>query len=194
MTEWREIPGWEGLYAVSDDGQVKSLPRPRRKLERLLVPQRELERPYWFVTLWVGKKPFHRRVHNLVLEAFAGPRPAGAFGLHNDDNPDNNHISNLRWGTRSENTYDMIRNGKHNHAGKTHCKHGHLLAGDNLIIGKRQRFCRACKRRRQNEYDQRQRDALAVYVADTKYGKSSMIKRSSGSTTPTKPERNQPCP
>lgn len=156
MTEWRELPGWEGLYAISNDGQVKSLPRRRRKDERVLVPQRETGHPYWFVTLWIGKKPFHKRLHNLMLEAFVGPRPPGMCGLHTDDNPDNNQLSNLRWGTRSDNSFDMVANGNHNHARKTHCQWGHPLEGDNLIVTKRQRSCKTCKHRVQAEYYKRQ--------------------------------------
>jgi|694.fasta_scaffold66306_7 hypothetical protein len=31
MTNWKPIKGYEGIYEVSDDGHVKSLPRPRAK-------------------------------------------------------------------------------------------------------------------------------------------------------------------
>jgi HNH endonuclease len=51
-------------------------------------------------------------VHVLVLTAFVGPSPPGCEGLHGDDNPTNNDISNLRWGTRSDNLHDAVRNGK----------------------------------------------------------------------------------
>jgi hypothetical protein len=47
----------------------------------------------------------------LVLEAFAGPRPDGMDALHRDDNPTNNRFDNLRWGTRSDNLFDAVRNG-----------------------------------------------------------------------------------
>lgn len=152
MPEWRDIPGWEGLYQVSTDGQVKSLPRKRRRSELIVSQQRHPESGKWSVMLWNGKQVTNMRVHNLVLMAFIGPRPPGMFGLHRDDNPDNNQLLNLRWGTRSENSYDMIANGNHNHARKTHCKWGHPLKGDNLILNKRQRLCKACKRRRQSAY------------------------------------------
>lgn len=54
----------------------------------------------------------HQQVHVLVLTAFVGPCPEGHEGLHRDDNPANNWLLNLRWGTRSENLYDAIGNGK----------------------------------------------------------------------------------
>jgi hypothetical protein len=43
------------------------------------------------------------RVHRLILETFVGPCPEGHETLHLDDNPRNNRLENLRWGTRKEN-------------------------------------------------------------------------------------------
>jgi len=53
-------------------------------------------------------------VHVLVLTAFVGPCPAGMETLHEDGVRANNQLSNLRWGTRSENAKDKIRHGTHN--------------------------------------------------------------------------------
>ena len=50
------------------------------------------------------------KLHRLVLEAFVGPRPRGQMCCHADDNPDNNRLDNLRWGTSRENQQDRIRN------------------------------------------------------------------------------------
>ena len=50
-------------------------------------------------------------VHRLVLEAFVGPRPVGTECCHNDGNPANNALHNLRWGTRKTNMGDRIRHG-----------------------------------------------------------------------------------
>jgi hypothetical protein len=49
-------------------------------------------------------------VHTLILETFVGPRPKGMKALHDPD-PDrsNNRLSNLRWGTTSDNMRDAIR-------------------------------------------------------------------------------------
>lgn len=50
-------------------------------------------------------------VHHAVLETFVGPRPSpDHHGLHADDNPLNNRLSNLRWGTCAENMEDRRRN------------------------------------------------------------------------------------
>lgn len=50
-------------------------------------------------------------VHTLVLEAFVGPRPPGLQCCHNDGNPANNFVSNLRWGTQESNAADSIKHG-----------------------------------------------------------------------------------
>ena len=169
MTEWRPIAGYEGRYEISDDGQAKALAAPGRgrpNKDRILKLGKNAN-SYHQVLLYPGggSRYVAKRVHILILETFIGPRPEGLHGLHNDDDRDNNHLTNLRWGTRSENSYDMVANGNHNHARKTHCKWGHPFSGDNLIVTPRQRFCRECKRRRQAAYDHRR--ALAVLTADT---------------------------
>lgn len=56
----------------------------------------------------------HRRsvpVHKLVLTTFVGTCPPGMECRHIDGNPSNNHISNLAWGTRSENAQDKLLHG-----------------------------------------------------------------------------------
>jgi hypothetical protein len=50
------------------------------------------------------------RIHILVAATYLGPRPAGMLVLHWDDDPDNNRPENLRYGTKSENLYDAVRN------------------------------------------------------------------------------------
>lgn len=78
-----------------------------------------------------------RRVHRLVLEAFVGPAPAGTEGCHNDGNPQNNALSNLRWDTHAENMLDQVRHGTKaappTFRGETHPM-TKLTAGDVLFI------------------------------------------------------------
>lgn len=52
--------------------------------------------------------------HRLVALAWIGPPPfPNAFVLHGDDDPYNNHVSNLRWGTQVDNMEDRYKNGKY---------------------------------------------------------------------------------
>jgi hypothetical protein len=104
--EWRDVPGFPG-YKVSNYGQVKSVARiidrknntPRRVPECVLRPGPS-KSGHLSVVLGRGNT---RLVHQLVLLAFVGPRPDGTEVLHSDHNPTNNRLSNLRYGTRSEN-------------------------------------------------------------------------------------------
>lgn len=51
-------------------------------------------------------------ISRLVLFAFVGPPPPGKpWALHEDDDPSNNTLPNLRWGSAKENKADSIRNG-----------------------------------------------------------------------------------
>jgi hypothetical protein len=52
-----------------------------------------------------------RLVHVLVAEAFIGARPPGHYCCHNDGNPANNRLDNLRWALPKENVADRIRHG-----------------------------------------------------------------------------------
>jgi len=54
------------------------------------------------------------RIHNLVAQFFIGKRPSGNVIRHLDSNPANNHISNLSYGTYTENENDKIENGTWN--------------------------------------------------------------------------------
>ena len=49
----------------------------------------------------------HRRVHQLVLDVFVGPCPPGMVARHLND-----RLTNLRWGTESQNRQDALRNGR----------------------------------------------------------------------------------
>lgn len=152
--EWRSIPGYEGIYEVSDSGRIKSLSR----LDRLGNPVRER-----ILRLKVTAKGYARAqlsrdgqtreffVHRIVLEAFDRAPRAGEVTRHLDGNPANNSPTNLAWGTHVENNRDRVRHGTHHLASKTHCPQGHPYSGDNLYIspGDGSRVCRQCARERQ---------------------------------------------
>jgi hypothetical protein len=111
--EWRPIADYEG-YFVSNMGRVCSVDRyvprsssPQFCRGRLLRPG-----PQMTGHLTVSLMRYNsKQVHVLVLNAFVGSCPDGCEGLHWDDDPSNNALSNLRWGTRAENIQDALRNG-----------------------------------------------------------------------------------
>lgn len=154
---WLPVVGWEGYYEVSDSGQVRSLGKDivgksgvtKRRAPKVLS---QYPNPKGHMKVWLvgdGGRRQHPYVHSLVLEAFVGPRPSGHQGLHYDDIPSNNAIENLRWGTRYDNARDCVRNGRHNHASKTHCPQGHEYTPENTYMppNKNNRRCRICTRK-----------------------------------------------
>lgn len=150
--EWRPVVGWEDLYEVSDQGRVHS-----KRTGKFLKPG--MNRRHRHVALCSGDGGRSYRVHRLVMEAFVGPLPRGMEIRHLDDDPDNNSLDNLVYGTRSENMNDRVSNGIHHNAIKTHCKHGHEFTPDNTgpnAYGKGRR-CLTCKRIQGREAMRRKR-------------------------------------
>lgn len=151
--EWREIPGWEDFYQVSDLGRVKSLARvtpgrwstPMHFRERIRKAH-PVKGGYLRISLTAGERQEKRLVHRLVLSAFLGQCPEGFEALHLDSNPTNNRRSNLRWGTPSENVLAQVAAGTHNQASKTHCPHGHPYSEENTyLLPRGGRACRTCR-------------------------------------------------
>lgn len=102
------IPGYEGSYAVTDDGRVISYCCGKRSGKKPVFMVQTLSwangHAYFAIDLLKDGKRKTRKVHQLVLEAFRGPRPSGMEGLHLDNNSLNNHLSNLEWGTHAKNS------------------------------------------------------------------------------------------
>lgn len=152
---WLPVPGFDD-YEVSDQGRVRSLGRyvdtrwdkPRWQPGRVL--QQSNQGRYLVVTLYRDKKPKLFLVQWLVLLAFVGPRPGKLEALHFDDDPHNNRLTNLRWGTPTENARDCIRNGNHPKVNITHCPKGHEYTEENTYVNAKLGFrqCRTCIKER----------------------------------------------
>lgn len=152
--KWLPVPGYEGLYEVSALGCVRSLGRiiqvgneTRRKFGSVLHLSRDgkaSDGRYMYVGLskdGVSKRCF---VHRLVLEAFVGPCPEGMEALHGEGGSEDNRLVNLKWDTRAENNRDLVRQGRHHYAKRTHCDSGHLLK-PRRHGNKMTRYCPTCQ-------------------------------------------------
>jgi hypothetical protein len=107
IEEWRDVVGAAGLYEVSNLGRV------RKDGGRVMATQRvSKDDAHRRARLTIADKRVKRLVHVLVLEAFVGPRPLGMESCHDDDDPENNALSNLRWDTSLGNKQDAQRNGR----------------------------------------------------------------------------------
>lgn len=111
--EWRAVPGYEGLYEVSNCGRVRSLPRwfhygDGRK--SCLRPGRILKltkksNGYLYLNLSKHKDAKPTYVHRLVAMAFL-PNPNNLPLInHKDESRSNNHVDNLEW---CDNRYNMM--------------------------------------------------------------------------------------
>ena len=163
--QWRPVVGYEGFYEVSDQGEVRRVDRlvPHKtsgtlRLRGKVLSPGEHQHGYQYVILSKDHKSRTRMIHRLMAEAFLGvPEFPDMEVLHWDDNPRNNRLSNLRWGTRSDNRRDEIRNGRNYRTNLTHCKHGHEFTPENTSITGRGRTCRECARKRNREHEARKR-------------------------------------
>jgi hypothetical protein len=91
------------------------------------------------------------------MEAFVGLRPKGLETRHLDGDPSNNQLSNLAYGTSSENHLDMVRHGTHAFSSRTHCDQGHEYTIKNTHVRKSgARLCRACLKDRSQAWRDRQ--------------------------------------
>ena len=112
---WKDVPGYEGMYQVSNTGRVKSLDRKTTCKYRPTIKGRELSKintsngGYKKVFLWKNNKGKGIQIHRLVLLAFKGPSELET--RHLDGNPLNNHLDNLKYGTPKENASDQRRHG-----------------------------------------------------------------------------------
>lgn len=120
IERWKDIPGYEGKYIISNKGRVMSLPFERRNgtngsylnKEKVLTPQ-ENNTGYYRVCLLKNKKRSHLYIHRLVAENFIKNYKNSPCVNHIDGNKLNNNVENLEWVSYSENSshaYHVLKN------------------------------------------------------------------------------------
>lgn len=99
---WKDVKGYEGLYQVSDLGNVRSLNFNRKGYVQNLLLQKN-NNGYLTVMLTLHGKQKRLSVHRLVAEAFI-PNPCDLPCVnHLDESFTNNRASNLEWCTQAYN-------------------------------------------------------------------------------------------
>lgn len=160
---WMPVPDFEDRYEVSDKGRVRSLDieitdrlgRTRRQPGRIKKTWYD-RGGYEMVELSRDGQRFGLGVHRLVALAFTPPEKEGLEVMHLDHDPTHNHLSNLKWGTHSENVKATVKDGRHrsgNHD-KTHCPRGHTYSHRNK---RGDRVCSVCRRDAQRRYRARKK-------------------------------------
>lgn len=164
---WLPVVDYEGYYEVSDQGRVRSLDRRSRHR----VYQGRILKPIVskggcrVLHLSVNGQVSNCRVHVMVMAAFVGPKPVGTQVCHNNGDPSDNRLVNLRYDTPAANAMDTLRHGTCFQANKQLCPQGHPYDEANTRWVKTTfgsgvgRQCRQCDRDRQAK--KRQADVAA---------------------------------
>lgn len=107
---WKPIVGWEGLYEVSNLGNVRSLDRYVNQLNYKRFCKGQLLKPtfhksnYFIVTLRNSGVQKICKVHQLVMNTFNPNNSDEKLEInHIDGNTKNNNLNNLEWCTHQQN-------------------------------------------------------------------------------------------
>jgi len=92
----RDIKGYEGLYKVTEDGNIYNI--KRKKFLKNVLSER-----YLIVLLYNKGKRKRYYVHRLVAQSYCSNEYNKEHVNHIDLNKTNNHYSNLEWVTCKEN-------------------------------------------------------------------------------------------
>lgn len=111
---WKAIPGYEGYYEVSDQGNVRSLDRKVGSMFfKGKVLKQNINKGYYRLELSHKSKGTTFQTHQLVAMAFLNHKPCGFKGFvvdHIDNNPLNNNLSNLQLISHRENSSKDVKN------------------------------------------------------------------------------------
>lgn len=101
-TEWRDIPGYEGVYEASDAGVVRRILRTRGTQCKEMRPIRQ-SRGYFVVQLRKNGQGKRFYIHRVIALTFLGAPPDGLEVNHKDGNKSNNCVANLEYVTHQQN-------------------------------------------------------------------------------------------
>jgi HNH endonuclease/NUMOD4 motif len=153
---WLPVVGYEGVYAVSDLGRVRSLARviivatpsggTFERPIRARVMKTHVDAQGYLAVRLSGRDSSGSptTVHRLVAAAFIGPCPPGQEVRHLDGDRTNCVLVNLAYGTHSDNVHDSVQHGTHPWASRTKCPEGHKLLPHTEADGRTHRRCQEC--------------------------------------------------
>lgn len=116
MEEYRDIKGYEGLYKVSNKGNVLSCNYLGKGKVQHLRKRNSANGRYYSVLLSKNNEKKEYLIHRLVADAFI-PNPNNLPQInHKDEDGHNNNAENLEWCDRKYNCNYGTRNERHNRA------------------------------------------------------------------------------
>jgi len=107
---WKDVIGYEGLYQVSNLGNVRSIYcRGRKRILNLCICKSSTG--YSIVSVHKNKKQKHLNVHREIAKCFCENPQNKPDVNHKNGIKTDNRVENLEWVTRSENNqhaYDVL--------------------------------------------------------------------------------------
>lgn len=167
--QWLPVVGYANTHEVSDHGRVRSVTRrvPSGRGQTRIAPGRLLtiymNDRYPKINLKVGGAQRMTYVHRLVAAAFIGPCPDGMEVCHNNGDPFDNRVNNLRYDTHLSNCADRSRDlAPRLRRNQGECFHGHAYEPGSFYISAEGRtVCRLCDRARGRRRRVARREAAA---------------------------------
>lgn len=118
---WKDIPGYEGIYQVSNLGRIKSIDRyiyfinngtPTKKFHKGRILKQDIDEDgYYRINLRYNNKDKRYGVHRLVASAFISNDKNLPTVNHKDGNKQNNSVENLEWATVEYQNLHAIKTG-----------------------------------------------------------------------------------
>lgn len=127
---WKDIPGYEGKYQVSNTGKIKSFSKGRTEG---IILKPHIARGYSFISLSNNNKRKNLLLHRLVAAAFIDNPNNYPEVNHKDENKQNNSANNLEWCTRD---YNMAYKSARTRQGITYGTPVEQLTIDDIPIAK----------------------------------------------------------
>lgn len=176
IEEWRPVVGYEGLYEVSNTGQVRSLDKYdsiNRFYEGRILKLFADRLGYLRVQLYSNSKRKSFLVHRLVAQAFI-PNPDNLPQVnHRDEDPSNDNVENLEWcdgkynvnyGTRIDRIRDIrLKNGTYTGLSKEEYRKKRYQEKKDKINERRREYYRENREKiceRQKEYNHKNREKI----------------------------------
>ena len=124
VEEWKDIPGYEGLYQASTFGQIRSLDRrvSNRSVKGVILKQHSYKTGYNATCLCKNGSVKTVLVHRIIAKTFIDNPNNLPTVNHKDEVKTNNSVDNLEWCTSKENTNygTCISRRANTHRGKKH--------------------------------------------------------------------------
>lgn len=157
---WKDIDGCNGVYQISNMGNVKSLNYMNHGIEKILKPKKN-NKGYLWVEIRKNGEIGNFLVHRLVAMAFIKNPNNYPVVNHKDENTLNNNIDNLEWCTKSYNVrYSLERhperkrrdNIRESEKYRRHKKKLLMIDNEGKVVNTFESVCSYCKETNRNSW------------------------------------------